>query len=696
MKATDLPLLCSVSRPTLHPDGSRVVVAVSRPDFDADGYVGQLWSVPVGSALSGSIPQPQRITRGTKDSSPMFSPDGRMIAFLRAPAEGAAQLHVVDSAGGEPIQVTDRKLGIEDFRWSPDSRRLAFTSRVPEQGRYGTVAELGPDAEAPRRISTLNYLSNGEGYITDRRIQVFVVDVPEPDQEPHYAAAPRIDRSTPEQPSAIPKEHQLTFGDFDHGAFAFAPDGQSLAVVSARHDSRDTDLRTDIWSISLAPAQGEGPTQGEGTAEVGGTDDAERLTPARPVLDILAVDYADDGTLFFLAADLGEHATDFIGRAFSLYLLDASDEQPTRLTDASLDLEESHLTIDGARVLVQNRTRGHLELLAVARDGDVTALATGELEVTGHDAVGDTVVVSFRTPHRQGDIGVVERGTVRALSNFSRPLRDAGLVDPVEFTATAPDGYPVHGWVLEPDAEGPHPALLMIHGGPFTQYGSAVFDEAQVLVDAGYLVLMCNPRGAAGYGEDHARAILGAMGTVDLTDVLAFVNGAIEAMPSIDPERLGILGGSYGGYLTAWTIAHDHRFVAAIVERGFLDPVLFDGTSDIGSFFGQAYAGTDPDLVRAQSPQAVVGQVTTPTLVIHSAEDLRCPLSQGERYFAALKRQGVPTELLIFPGENHELTRSGRPRHRLQRFEAVLEWWSRYLPTPANPRRAAGRKRVDA
>jgi dipeptidyl aminopeptidase/acylaminoacyl peptidase len=608
-----------------------------------------------------------------------------MIAFLRAPAEGAPQLHIVDSAGGEPVQVTDRKLGIEDFRWSPDSRQLAFTSRVPEQGRYGTVAELGPDAEAPRRISTLNYLSNGEGYITDRRIQVFVVDLPELDREPRYAPAPRIDGSTPEQEAAVPKERQLTFGDYDHGAFAFDPDGKSLAVVSARHDSRDTDLRTDLWSVPVGPAEGESapgePTPGESA------DEAQRLTPASPILDILAVDYAEDGTLFFLAADLGEKATDFIGRAFSLYLLDASDEQPTRLTDASLDLEESHLTIDGDRVLVQNRTRGRLELLAVARDGDVTELATGELEVTGHDAAGDTVVVSFRTPHRQGDVGVVERGTVRALSNFSRALRDAGLIDPVEFTATAPDGYPVHGWVLEPDAEGPHPALLMIHGGPFTQYGSAVFDEAQVLVDAGYVVLMCNPRGSAGYGEPHGRAILGAMGTVDLTDVLAFVDGAIEAVPSIDPQRLGILGGSYGGYLTAWTIAHDHRFTAAIVERGFLDPVLFDGTSDIGSFFGQAYAGTDPDLVRAQSPQAVVGQVTTPTLVIHSADDLRCPLSQGERYFAALKRQGVPTELLIFPGENHELTRSGRPRHRLQRFDAVLEWWSRYLPTAANPSR---------
>jgi len=192
--------------------------------------------------------------------------------------------------------------------------------------------------------------------------------------------------------------------------------------------------------------------------------------------------------------------------------------------------------------------------------------------------------------------------------------------------------------------------------------------------------VMCNPRGSAGYGEEHGRAVRHAMGTVDMTDVLDFLDGAIAANPTFDGSRVGIMGGSYGGYLTAWTIAHDHRFAGAIVERGFLDPEGFVGTSDIGSFFGDEYVGTDAAAIARQSPQAVVGQVRTATLVVHSAEDLRCPLSQGERYYAALKRGGVETELLIFPGENHELSRSGRPRHRLQRFEAILDWWARYLP----------------
>nr|BFF18851.1 hypothetical protein GCM10025730_23720 [Promicromonospora thailandica] len=220
----------------------------------------------------------------------------------------------------------------------------------------------------------------------------------------------------------------------------------------------------------------------------------------------------------------------------------------------------------------------------------------------------------------------------------------------------------------------------MIHGGPYASYTTALFDETQVLVDAGYAVVYCNPRGSSGYGQAHGRAIRQAMGTVDLHDVLDFLDGAIAADGRLDAGRVGVLGGSYGGYLTAWTIAHDHRFAGAVVERGFLDPETFFGTSDIGSFFGLEYVGETPEQVAAQSPQAVVGQVTTPTLVLHSELDLRCPLSQAERYYSALKRHGVETELVVFPGENHELSRAGRPRHRKQRFEIILDWWQRYLP----------------
>ena len=172
-----------------------------------------------------------------------------------------------------------------------------------------------------------------------------------------------------------------------------------------------------------------------------------------------------------------------------------------------------------------------------------------------------------------------------------------------------------------------------------------------------------------------------------MQDVLAFLEGALDKFPALDAGRLGIMGGSYGGYLTAWTIAHDHRFTAAIVERGFLDPVSFEGSADIGWYFGAEYLGGSRAAVAAQSPIGHVDEVRTPTLVIHSEDDLRCPLEQGQRYFTALKRNGVATALLLFPGEDHELSRSGTPQHRRLRFEHILRWWSRFLPTAAQPGR---------
>ncbi|MFF1876148.1 alpha/beta hydrolase family protein, partial [Kitasatospora herbaricolor] len=351
-----------------------------------------------------------------------------------------------------------------------------------------------------------------------------------------------------------------------------------------------------------------------------------------------------------------------------------------RLTDPeTVDLTGSDIVaFEDDSVLVLDAVRGGVVLTAVTSQGASRRLTDEQSIVHGAAAAGEVVVVSISDATSAGDVAVVEPAGLRRLTDFSRPLRGSGVIAARELTVTARDGYPVHGWVVVPEGEGPHPVLLNIHGGPYASYTGALFDEAQVYADAGYAVVMCNPRGSAGYGQEHGRVIRQAMGTVDQTDVLDFLDGALEANAGFDASRVGIMGGSYGGYLTAWTIAHDHRFAAAIVERGFLDPVAFVGTSDIGSFFGDEYTGTDPELIASQSPQAVVEQVTTPTLVMHSANDLRCPLSQAERYYAALKRNGAEAELLVFPGEDHELSRGGRPRHRRERFDAILDWWARY------------------
>lgn len=662
MKASDLPLLTSVSRPSIHPDGTLAVFATSSPNLDADAYVGQLWSVPVDGSSA-----PRRITRGFSDSSPRISPDGSRIGFLRTDGENPAQLHVIDAAGGEATPVTDAKLGVGSFRWSPDGRRIAFTARVPENGRYGTVKDLGAGAEPPRHVTTRKYQSNGLGYTIDRRSHVFLVEVPDTAAEPVYRRAPSAAEPTPEPRAAVPEARQLTSGDYDHGYVEFSPDGSRVAFVSARHPERDVDLANNIYELAIDETGAE----------------PEQVTGRHAKYSIDGLGYTAGGSILFVASEVGD-GRDFVARNGALYRLDRDGEPARRLTDPeNTDLSEgaNELTVlPDDTVLALNRWRGSVQLVSIAPDGTVTTLVSGPIDVRGVDSAVGTTVLSFSDATTNGDVAVLREVGLDDLTNFSAALTVAGIVPASELTVTARDGYPVHGWVLTPRGEGPHPVLLNIHGGPYTQYTGSVFDEVQVYVDAGYAVVMCNPRGSAGYGQEHGRSIRQRMGTLDFTDVIDFLEGAVAANPSFDGGRVGVMGGSYGGYLTAWTIAHDHRFAGAIVERGYLDPESFIGTSDIGDFFTDEYTGADPESIRAQSPQAFVHQVTTPTLVIHSENDLRCPLAQGERYYAALKRQGVEAEMLIFPGENHELSRGGRPRHRQQRFEAILGWWERYLP----------------
>ncbi|OFI37988.1 peptidase S9 [Arthrobacter sp. SW1] len=675
MKAEQLPLLNSVSAPAVHPDASRAVVSVTRPDFDADAYVGQLWSVPFDSSQT-----PRRITRGFRDTAPAFSPDGKVLAFLRATPDGKPQLHIVEAAGGEPQAITDRKLGVSEFSWAPDSARIVFTSRVPEEGRYGTVDGVGSGSEDARLVRSNQYRMNGLGYTLDRPGRIFVVDVPELGGEPAVepvgrAQAAKAAKGSEDASRGLPTAVQLSDGGSDHSGAVFSSDGRSVYFLAAEHDNHDDDIASGIYKV---PAAG---------------GEAVLVRSGNAPQSIHAVRESRNGKqLFFTAQELGERGLDFVARNTALYVMPTDGGDARILSDAETqDLSGSLEPAGPDSVLALNSHRGSVELLKWTADGGSEVLLHGERVVLGAAAAGEVIAVSFADAASQGDVGVLERGELRMLSDFSARLRNETTVrEPREFIATGDDGYPVHGWLVAPEGPGPHPVLLNIHGGPFAQYSGSFFDEAQVYAEAGYAVLMCNPRGSAGYGQEHGAAIKEAMGTVDMADVLAFLDGALAAFPALDPEAVGIMGGSYGGYLTAWTIAHDHRFKAAIVERGFLDPVSFTGSSDIGWFFGGEYTGGTMEQMLAQSPMAVVSKVRTPTLVIHSENDLRCPVEQGQRYFAALKSQGVETALLLFPGEDHELSRSGTPHHRKQRFEQILAWWAEKLPTTRNRAAAEG------
>jgi dipeptidyl aminopeptidase/acylaminoacyl peptidase len=659
MRPSDIEKLVAVGRPTIAPDGSFAVYATSRPDLIANRYVGQLWRVDLPGAA------PRRLTRGVADSSPLLSPDASAIAFVRADAKGKPQIFVVPAAGGEPVQVTDAGLGVGEFDWAPDGTVLAFSARIAEAGRYGSVEKLDAAAEAPRHITGIRWHSNGLGYVADRPAHVFTVTAPDLEAEPFYEPAAAIlpeGAPAPTQKKIPAEPIALTSGSASHSGLSYAG-GEVLAVVEDIESER-RDLRSRLIAL-----------QADGGAE-------REILGTSANLSIVDVAVADDGAIALLATDVGPEGVDFVGQSPALWLIDPAGGTPTRLTDPEhVDLGEvgSHITPTGADFLVQDRTRGRVRLLRLSRDGSMEEILGGDVEVNGHAAAEDRVVASIATPDSMGELVLLDGAAVRPLTALGEDA--PAHVRPREITIEGRDGHPVHGWIATPDGAGPFPVILQIHGGPYASYGIHLFDETQVLVAAGYAVLYCNPRGSAGYGRAHGRSIRGAMGTVDLDDVIDFLDGALAGDAALDAQRVGIMGGSYGGYLTAWAIAHDHRFAGAIVERGFLDPVSFQGTSDIGSFFGDEYLGLDPAAVAAQSPMAVVSGVRTPTLVIHSELDFRCPLEQATRYYSALKRQGTVAEMLIFPGENHELTRSGQPRHRVERFEAVLSWWDRFLPT---------------
>lgn len=693
MKSEHLPLLNSVSAPALHPDGTRAVVSVIRPDFDADAYVGQLWTVP----LDPDRPA-RRLTRGFRDTAPDFSPDGQVLAFLRAAAGGKPQLHIVEAAGGEPQPVTDAPLGVSAFAWSPDSRHVVYSARTPEEGRYGSTEGVSAGGEDARLITDYQYRMNGVGYTADKPVQLFLVEVPDPGAEPKVAPQGRALKARAAAPAGqpapdagrtpaglLPAARQLTSAATDHTGASFSADGRSIYFTAALHEGSDNDLASGIYRITV----------GEGAVEAV-EGEPEPVAPANTGRQgVHAVRESRDGQwLFFLAQDLGPSGQDFVARNTALYVMPAGGGDATRLSDVeTMDLGcNGRLETGGPdSVLLLNNARGTVELLEFQASGKHEVLVRGERVVTGGAANGGTLVVSFADASTAGDVAVVDGGQLRVLTDFSAPLRSgAGIIEPIELTVPSGDGYPVHGWLVKPPGQGPHPVLLNIHGGPFAQFTGALFDEAQVYAAAGYAVLMCNPRGSAGYGQQHGRAIKEKMGTLDMQDVLAFLDGALGKFEELDAAALGIMGGSYGGYLTAWTISHDHRFKAAIVERGFLDPVSFTGSSDIGWFFGGEYTGRSAEQMASQSPMARVEQVRTPSLIIHSEEDLRCPVEQGQRYFTALKQLGVEAAFLVFPGENHELSRAGTPHHRKQRFDQILQWWSRHLPTAANPA-AAGR-----
>lgn len=643
MKPSDLTKIRTLSSPTVHPEGRDVVVAVSQPDVDDNRYRSSLWRMDLTEEDAGLA----RLTHDTRDSAPQYSPDGSTLAFLRATEDGPAQLHLIGSDGGDARRVTEQPLGVSSFAWSPDSGQITYAARVPEDGRYGTDEDVKPDQEAPRLIEHSTYLADGLGYVLDRPSQLFLLDL----------------FSDPTDPSAdhdaLPDSTQLTHGAGDDVSPVFIHGGTRIAFIASRNRRGawvpDT-LVHDVCSVDL---RGKGfRRHTDGTGSVGS------LTVGR------------DGTAVYGANELGSSQQDFVARNAVLRRLDGPG---VALTDAEGDhLACPPVIADDGRVIAAFETRGDTVVREIPSGA---TLLEGHVSVSALATGGDVTVAVAGTRTSYSEL-FVGRGSepLTQRTDLARHLTGtAEPIEPEEIDATSGDGYPVHGWLLRPTTKARrkagHPVILMIHGGPYAQYSGNLFDEAQVLAGAGYAVVMGNPRGGSGYGASHGRVVKEAIGTVDVADLTALLDHALT-LPGLDASRVGVQGGSYGGLMTTWLVGHTDRFTAAISERAVNAWDSFSGTSDIGWFFADEYAGA---YQHEQSPLTWADKITTPTFVIHSERDFRCPLEQGQRLFARLKRNGVPTKFLVFPGEGHELSRSGQPRHRVQRFEHILDWWAEYL-----------------
>jgi dipeptidyl aminopeptidase/acylaminoacyl peptidase len=646
MQPKDVYELVSAGEPRISPDGTRVAYTVTTIDEKANDYRTAIWVAP----LDGTG-EARPFTAGERrDTLPRWSPDGKWLAFAsnRAGDEKApANLFVIPAEGGEARRLTDLKDGVENIAWSPDSARIAFTARVRE-----TAYEEDEERKrAPRRFTRVFHKLDSVGWTGDRRKHIFVVD---------------LDGG---------EARQLTSGDFEHDNPAWSPDGRRIAFDGLRDERWDTRLLKRIYVVDADGGEPEVLTGDEASYE------APSFSPDGSRIAYRSI--VEDGTY-------PHHSQVGVMNA---------DGSGTRLLTESLDRQTAPYpdyrepVWDGERLVFTVEDGGSVHAYAVAADGSAPPelLVGGEQWIAGYDAGHGTLVYTASTHMTMREVYAGAGG--KRISDVGRRFTEGReLVEPERYTAVSADGYDVDAWVVRPGGFEPgrrYPALLCIHGGPFTQYGTGFLDEFQAYAGGGYVVLFSNPRGGSGYSAEHGRAIRGPLngagpgwGAKDYEDLMAVVDTALERFDFIDPDRLGVIGGSYGGYMTTWIVGHTHRFKAAVSERAVNNLVSMFGSSDLFWIFERDFGGPLWEDVQAyvdKSPSTYAQNIETPLLVLHSEQDLRVNIEQGEHLFTMLRLLGKEVELVRFPGESHELSRSGSPLHRVQRFEIILDWFGRYL-----------------
>lgn len=660
--AEDLYRFQVVNEAEISPDGGHVVYSRQWVKEDTEEKYSNLWIVPTAGGASSQFTVGDHV-----DSKPHWSPDGTRIAFLsNREDKKQPQLYLIPVSGGEARQLTDLQGEFGALSWSPDGMKILIQFRKKDQDavereKDETRKELGV---VSRHVTRVFYKRDGEGYLPQERWHLWVIDVETGDAR------------------------QLTDGNVhDEIDPGWSPDGEHIIYLS--NYAEDPDLAPDMMDIYLLSVEDR---------------KVRRLkTPVGPKQKPV---FSPDGSRI---AYLGKEGRGVGWKNSSLWVVpvDGSGEA-TNLT-ASLDLEVSDATIndlpgglpmsppawsgDGQRIYFQVSTQGKTVIQSIAADGEGNSLETvvggqGTVGDFTHDQEQNRIAYLYGDMTHPADVWLMDlnQGKPRQLTQVNDALLkevDLGSAEEVWFENN--DGTELQGWILKPPGFDPartYPSIMEIHGGPRTQYGYLFMHEFFALAAQGYVVYFSNPRGSRGYGESFSKEINNDWGAPAYEDLMAWAD-YMEQQPYIDPERMGVTGGSYGGYMTVWIIGHTDRFRAAVTQRCVSNWISMVGSSDVNWAFQREFGDEPPweDLENywRLSPISAIGSASTPTLVIHSENDLRCPIEQGEQVFVALKRLGVETEMVRFPEEFHGLSRGGRTDRRVERLHHITRWFDRFL-----------------
>ena len=599
-----------------------------------------------------------------KDRQPAWSPDGKFIAFIsnRDHEDG---IYIIPADGGEARKLVLMDGTFDSLSWSPDGKKLLFVFRKNDVLPVGEDGK--PDKKAAplfRHITRLFYRLDGEGFLPKDGFHIWTFDV------------------------SSGKGNQLTFGRFEELSPTFSPDGKWICFASNRQPDPDREsLRIDLWVI---PSKGgrmrKIPTPPGPVWMPSWSPDGKKIAYIGHAKPDDAWGVENDHIWVVSVAGKGE-AKDFT----------AGFDRPCN--DSTIcDMQEGHgipapvWSADGKRLFFMASDSGSTALYSVrASGGKVTRILTRPGHLQRFSAAKSArsaalVFADFLAPAEIFSLKLSERpAQPKQITFFSKEFLDGiSLSRPEPASFKSFDGTPVQGWIMKPPNFKPgrkYPAIVQIHGGPRVQYGCSFFHEFQLLAARGYVVFFSNPRGSQGYGEAFAGANVADWGNLDYKDIMAGADELVKK-PFVYPKRVGVTGGSYGGFMTNWIVGHTNRFRAAVTGRSVVNNYSSVGSSDIGFDWYremQAQPWTDPDALMRMSPISYVKNIKTPLLILHNEFDLRCHIEQAEQLFTALKFLKRKVEFVRFPEEPHGLSRHGRPDRRLARLAWMLKWFDRYL-----------------